>query len=147
MAPDTLMYGRLTHKGKRTTLGRAPISTLMIRAVEEIRKLRKTDDTVIQIEISVSKLLDSTTFDSHALLEQEFATQLITDLDQESVFPGITMHRVGQAMGSESYLNYSMLCEPEKRIGFSNSHIEEWRERYRSEFPDCFPHFPKWIES
>jgi hypothetical protein len=147
MSPETPLFGRMTHNGKRINLGRAPTHVLMTRALEEMRKLRKSDEMIIQLEFGTSRLQDATTFDKMQVVVQQLAAQIITDVDVESPFSGITVGRVAEAMASESYANYSMLCEPDKRIGFADSIINDWRTRYSQEFPDCFPHFPKWIDS
>lgn len=147
MSPETPMFGRLTHGAKRINLGRAPIHILMTRAIEQMRNFRKQDEMIIQLEFGTSKLMDSTTFDRAAIQEQEFVTQVITDMDAESPFPGITIGRVSEAMSSPEYEAYARVCEPVGRQGLNSAEVELIRFNYQSKFEDCFPHFPKWVES
>jgi hypothetical protein len=146
MSPDTPLFGRLTLGNNRISLGRAGMTTLMIRATEQLRKIRVSDSTVIQLEMSRDKLPDSTTFDRAALQEHQFVEQINNNPDAESPYPGITLGRVAEAMESLEYINYAMLCEPSRRLGFSNLTIDNWREAYESKFPDCAHYFPKWID-
>ncbi|MGL5935893.1 MAG: hypothetical protein ACRCZI_09765 [Cetobacterium sp.] len=146
MAPDTLLFGRLTHNGKRINLGRAPITILLTRALEEMRKLRKSDEMVIQMEFGTSKLPDSTTFDKLTVIEQQLAQNIMTDPNEESPFPGITIGRVTEVMMSPQYIAYEAICEPTKRMGLPDFDITMIRDSYVTKFPDCSPHFPKWID-
>lgn len=145
MSPETPMFARLTHGAKRINLGRAPINVLMIRAMEEMKKIRKADEMVLQLEFGTSKLMDSTTFDRAAIQEQEFAQNLVTDRDAESPFPGITIGRVADVMMTPEYTAYEAICEPEKRMGLSQPDIDRITQEYHAIAKDCFPHFPKWI--
>lgn len=143
---DTPLFGRLTVSGKRITLGRGTISTLMIRAVEQVKQIRLSEDGVIQIEISKAKLQDATTFDKYSILEQQVAAQTMTNPDDESPFPGITIGRVAEVMVTPEYEAYEKICDPARRVGITSFDMEMIRDSYVSKFPDCAQHFPKWID-
>lgn len=145
MSPDTLMFARLTHGAKRINLGRAPINVLMIRAMEEIKKIRKQDEMILQIEFGTSRLMDSTTFDRAAIQEQEFTSHLKHDPNEPSPFEGITMGRVAEVMMLPEYVAYEAICDPMKRQGMSQQDIDSITIQYRNAARDCFDYFPKWI--
>ncbi len=145
MSPDTPLFARVSLGNKRVSLGRASVSVLMIRAMEQMRKFRHSDDMVISIELSPSKLMDSTTFDRAALQEQEFAQQIVTDPKAESPFPGIKIGRVTEVMESPQYQAYERIREPTMRLGLDIRTIERIQLEYLAAFPDCAPYFPKWV--
>lgn len=145
MSPDTPLFGRLTLGSNRINLGRGGMSVLLIRASEQVQKHRIGDDTVIQIEMCRNKLMDSTTFDRAAVVEQQLAGNIITDHNEESPFPGITIGRVADVMMTPEYVAYEAICEPEKRMGLSQPDIDRITQEYHAIAKDCFPHFPKWI--
>ncbi len=147
MSPDTPLFGRMTLGSNRVSLGRGGFNILMIRASEQLQKHRVSDDTVIQIECSRNRLQDATTFDKMQVVEQQLATKVITDHSADSPFPGITVGRVAEVMMSPEYLAYEAICEPDKRMGLSMTDIEEILLAYHTFAADCFPHFPKWIDS
>lgn len=146
MSPETPMFARLTYKGTRTNLGRAPIHVLLTRAMEEMRKIRKADEMVIQLEFGTSKLPDATSFNRITLLEQELAAKIITDAKADSPFPGISVGRVVEVMGTKEYEAYESICKPDQRIGLSQVEIDLIRTAYADKFPDCFAHFPQWVD-
>lgn len=145
MSPETTMFARLTHGAKRISLGRAPINVLMIRAMEEMKKIRKQDVMVLQIEFSTSRLMDSTTFDRAVIQEQEFTSHMKHDPDELSPFPSITIGRVAEVMMLPEYVAYEAICDPLKRQGMSQQDIDSITSQYRNAARDCFDHFPKWI--
>lgn len=145
MSPDTPMFARLTHGAKRINLGRAPLNVLMIRALEEMRKIRKQDEMVLQIEFGTSRLMDATTFDRAAIQEQEFTSHLKNDPNEPSPFEGITMGRVAEVMMLPEYVAYEAICDPMKRQGMSQPDIDRITQEYHAIARDCFEHFPKWI--
>jgi hypothetical protein len=147
MSPDTPMFGRVTINGNRISLGRAGTTTLLIRLAQQLRKVRPSDDSVIQVELSRNNLPDSTTFDKLAREEQQFAERVITDRDALSPWPGVTVGTVALAMESPEYIAYNEICDPQKRIGMSDLKIQRIIDAYATLFPDCISHFPKWIES
>lgn len=147
MSPDTPLFGRITIGANRVSLGRGGTTTLLVRVAEQMRKLRPSDDTVIQIELCRNQLPDSTTFDKLTRAEQQFAAQVITDLDAPSVWPGITVGTVALAMESPEYAAYAEICDPIKRMGLNDVEIARIVEAYSVLFPDCISHFPKWIDS
>lgn len=146
MSPETILFARLTYNDKRVNLGRATIDGLLQRAREEMRKIRKSDEMIIQIEMATSKLPDSTTFNKSAMLEQEFQSLIKTDLDEDSPFPGIKLARVVEVMGTEEYERYQFICQPDNRMGLDSQTIEEIKSNYFGKFPDCAPHFPGWVD-
>lgn len=146
MSPETPLFGRLTLGSNRISLGRAGFATLFLRATGELHKHRVGDDVVIQIEMSRNKLPDSTTFDKASIIEHSIAAQILTDQNAESPFPGITVGRVTEAMSSESYMAYAAICDPLMRIGMTSEHMQRIAFAYQSEFGDCAPYFPKWID-
>lgn len=147
MSPDIAFFGRITIDGKRSTLGRSSYATILTRAAEQIRLARAKEESLIQIEISRGKFLDSTTFDKSALMEQELAQNSLTDPNDESPFPGITVGRVAEVMESPEYQAYEAICDPHKRNGLAASYVNSIILEYHETFPDCHPHFPKWIHS
>lgn len=146
MNPDTPLFGRITINSKRISLGRAPVTSLMIRAVEQMRKVRHREDMLIQIELSPSRLMESSTFDRLSVMEQQLAERVITDGDTDSPFEGIKVGRVAEAMESPEYEAYAEICDPVKRQGLSDDQIRLIRDAYEAKFPDCACHFPFWIE-
>jgi len=146
MNPETPLFGRITVGSNRTSLGRAALSEMLIRAMTEIRKVRHRNDIVIQIELSPAKLPDATTFDKHAILERKVAEQTTTDLSGDSPFPGLTLQRVADCMDSPEYEAYAHICEPNNRINFNSYQIDQIRDSYESAYPDCAPHFPFWVD-
>lgn len=146
MSPDTPLFGRLTLGGNRINLGRGGFNVLMIRAAEQLKKLRVGDDTVIQIECSRNRMQDASTFDKLQVIEHQLAAKTITDPSTESPFPGVTVGRVNEAMASQEYAAYAEICDPIKRLGLTKFFIDGTRLAYEQCFPDCAPYFPKWIE-
>lgn len=146
MNPDTPLFGRLTLGSNRITLGRAGFTTLFLRAATEIQKLRVNEDVILQLEMSRGKLPDSSSFNSDAIVEQQLAAQIVTDQTVESPFPGISVGRVVEAMSSLEYEIYERFCEPSKRMGLKEVHWIDAVMNYQDKFPDCYPHFPKWID-
>lgn len=145
MSPDTPLFGRLTLGGSKISLGRAGFNILMIRASEQIQKHRIGDDTIIILEASRGKLMDSSSLDRAAVQEHQFNENIITDSNAESPFPGITIGRVAEVMMTHEYVAYEAICDPTKRQGLSQVDIQEITMAYHSIARDCFPHFPKWI--
>lgn len=146
MSPETPLFGRLTLGSNRVSLGRAGFATLFLRAANELKKQRVGDDTVIQLELSRNRLPDSTTFDKAAIIEHSIAARTLSNDDDESPFPGITVGRVAEAMSDSRYIAYAHVCEPVNRIGAGQLDIENIRFAYQNKFPDCFDHFPKWVD-
>lgn len=147
MSPTTPLFGRITFGSNRISLGRESTSELLMRAAEQIRKNRIGDDTVIQIEICRNRLPDASSFNRAALLEQELAANIITDPKVESPFNGISVGRVCDVMALKEYEAYESICKPDQRIGLSNQEIDSIKKAYELAAPDCFDHFPKWIDS
>lgn len=146
MSPDTPMFGRITIGANRISLGRGGSTALLVRVAEQLRKIRPSDDTVIQIELSRNHLPDATTFDRLARTEQQFAERVITDPTQESPFKGITVGRVAEVMMTPQYEAYEAICEPEKRMTMTRDEILEVVRAYSEIAFDCITHFPKWVE-
>lgn len=146
MSPDSPLFGRITIGSARKSLGHAALSLLMIRAAEEIRRAKHRDDLLITLEFSPSKLPDSTVFDRASVIEQQVASHCITDLSAESPFPGITVGRVAAVMMTPEYAAYEALCEPDRRQGLTTPEIERIMADYFAVAPDCYQHFPKWID-
>lgn len=140
------MFGRLTVGANRVSLGRGGTTVLLIRIAEQLRKLRPSEDTVIQIELSRNNLPDSSTFDKLARAEQQFVERIETDPNAPSPWPGITVGTVAQAMESPEYIAYAEICDPEKRMGLNLFEIKEIFDAYFQAFPECAVHFPKWID-
>lgn len=143
MSPDTPMFGRMTIGANRVSLGRGGTTTLLVRVAEQLRKLRPSDDTVIQIELSRNHLPDTTTFDKLARAEQQLAERIVTDLDAESPFPGITIGRVAEIMATPEYERMNEICDPEKRMLLTPEEINEITWAYQRIAPDEWPFFPK----
>ena len=118
----------------------------MIRTVQELKKLRVNDEQVIQLELCKAKLPDATTFDKYMILEQQVAAQTLTNPDDESPFPGITIGRVTEVMMTSEYEACARICDPGNRVGLTGEQIEEILYNYTWAYPDCAPHFPKWVD-
>ena len=146
MSPNTPLFGRLTLGNNRISLGRESTSELLMRAAEQIRQNRIGDDTVIQIELCRNKLPDASTFNRITLLEQELAAKIITDAKADSPFPGISVGRVVEVMGTKEYEAYESICKPDNRIGLTEVDIIEIKVAYQTVAPDCFTHFPQWVD-
>lgn len=142
MSPDTPLFGRITLNGNRISLGRGGTTTLFVRALEQIRKLRVGDDMVIQIEMSRGPLPDATTFDKLARAEQQLSERVITDTDAPSPFPGITVGRVAEVMMTPEYERMNEICDPEKRMTMTPQEINEIQWAYQKVAPDCWRFFP-----
>lgn len=146
MSPDTPMFGRITINANRISLGRCGTSMLLVRVAQQLRKIRPSDDTVIQIELSRNNLPDSTTFDKLASAERQLGERIITNMDAASPFPYITVGRVAEVMATPEYEAYDAICVPEKRMTLSQSDIDRIIQAYVKVAPDCVSHFPKWID-
>lgn len=148
MNPTRQLYGRITLNGKRTDLGFTTINTMFIRAAQVYNSAQSRGSEVnIVLELSGAKLPDSSILNREAMVEQSLAAQIVTDPNEESPFEGITMGRVQEAMASHEYKAWAAFCDPDNRIGVIDYHISHARGRYEVAFPDCAPHFPKFIES
>lgn len=145
MSPESKLYGRLAIGAARTSLGHAPMNVILIRAAEEIKKAKHREDMLITLEMSPSRLPDSTLFDKTSVMEQQLAANISTDMDAESPFPGITIGRVAEVMMTPEYNAYEAICDPLKRQGLSQSDIDRITQEYHAVARDCFEHFPKWI--
>lgn len=148
MNPQRTLFGRISINGKRTDLGHATLSTLFIRAAQVYNSTQSRNPEInLTIEVSHAKLPESSILNREAMLEQSVAAQIITNPDDESPFEGITIGRVQEAMTSPEYAAWYQYCQPDNRIGVGPAEIHNSRIRYRLKFPDCAPHFPKWIDS
>lgn len=110
-----------------------------------MRSERFTDAQVGVIEFSFNKLPDTSALDRESQLMNELNSNLLTDPD-EIIYPGVTLSRVWEVMQSPEFIAYSILCQPEKRIGVSQADIDLAIHAYRVTFPDCVEHFPLWVE-
>ena len=148
MNPQRSLFGRVTINGKRTDLGFATLNIMFIRAAQVYASTQsRASEINIIIELSAAKLPDSSILNREAIVEQSLLAQIITDPNEESPFEGITMGRVQEAMASPEYAEWYQYCQPDNRIGVGPAEIHNSRIRYRLKFPDCEPHFPKWVES
>lgn len=146
MSPEMPLFGRITVGANRTSLGRGGFTTLFIRAAQQLRKLRPSDDAVIQIELSRNHLPDSTTFDKLARAEQQFAERVTTANDSPSPWPGITTGRVAQIIATPEYEAYAAICEPDKRIGIPSLEIARISGEFFGLAPEAFGLFPRWVD-
>jgi hypothetical protein len=145
---NRVMFGRINIGSKRHSLGQANLATLLIRMRSILDSARvDSKEVLITVEMSTSALPESSTFSRESQIEQSLASLMITDADEESPFPGITIGRVAEVMSSPEYQGYALVCEPDKRIGVPDSHIELLRTQYQLFAPDCFEHFPRWVDS
>ena len=148
MNPQRSLFGRVTINGKRTDLGFATLNIMFIRAAQVYASTQsRASEINIIIELSAAKLPDSSILNREAIVEQSLVAQIITDPNEESPFEGITMGRVQEAMASPEYARWYQYCQPDNRIGVDNTAIAEASHAYKTRFPDCAPHFPRWIES
>lgn len=148
MNPQRSLYGRITINSKRTDLGFATLSAMFIRAAQVYQATQsKSSDLSVVLELSGVKLPDSSIMNREAMVEQSLAAQIVTDPTEESPFEGITMGRVQEVMMSPEYASYSEICLPDNRIGLLPEEVAACKSAYVEAFPDCAPHFPKWIDS
>lgn len=148
MNPLRPLFGRITINSKRTDLGHAPISQLFLRATQIFQSQRSSSpDITIVMEVSAAKLPDSSIMNREMQIEQSLAAQIVTNPDEESPFEGITIGRVTEVMATREYEQMAHICIPANREGLTVDEIENIKYRYRIEYPDCAPHFPRWVES
>lgn len=148
MNPQRTLFGRISINGKRTDLGHATLSTLFIRAAQVYNSTQSRSPEInLTIEVSHAKLPESSIMNREAIIEQSVAAQIITNPDDESPFEGITIGRVQEAMSSPEYAAWYQYCQPDNRMGVDPVLVNLARENYIIAFPDCAPHFPKWIDS
>jgi hypothetical protein len=148
MNPARSLYARMTLNGKRTDLGFAAINIIFVRAAQVYQSTpSKGSEITMTLELSASKLPDTSILNREAMVEQSLAAQIVTDPSEESPFEGITMGRVQEAMASPEYATWYQYCQPDNRLGVDVQSIQDARQSYLERFPDCFPHFPKWIDS
>lgn len=148
MNPQRSLFGRVTINGKRTDLGFATLNTMFIRAAQVYASTQsRASEINIVIELSAAKLPDSSILNREAIIEQSVAAQIVTDPNEESPFEGITIGRVQEAMASPEYALWYQYCQPDNRIGVDDDSIHSAQHSYEARFPDCAPHFPRWIES
>jgi len=148
MNPQRQLYGRITINGNRTDLGFTTLNTMFIRAAQVYARTQsRSPDINIIMELSAAKLPDSSILNREAIIEQSLAAQIVTDPNEESPFEGISIGRVQEAMTSPEYILWYQYCQPDVRIGIDPQEIQLAKDAYMKAFPDCAPHFPKWIES
>lgn len=148
MNPQRSLFGRVTINGKRTDLGFATLNAMFIRAAQVYAATQSRGSEInIVIELSAAKLPDTSILNREAMVEQSLAAQIVVDPSEESPFEGITMGRVQEAMASPEYQQWAAYCDPANRIGIDQDQVTKVADAYRSRFPDCAPHFPRWIES
>jgi hypothetical protein len=148
MNPQRSLYGRITINSKRTDLGYAPLNQLFLRAAQTYAMTRSDSrDLLITLEVSAAKLPDSSILNREAMVEQQLASAIIQDPDEESPFEGITIGRVQEVMATPEYETWAHLCIPVNREGVPHSQVQMVKMIYEDKFPDCAPHFPRYIES
>ncbi len=148
MNPQRNLFGRITINGKRTDLGHTTLSTMFIRAAQVYNSTQsRSPDINIILELSGAKLPDSSIMNREAIIEQSVAAHIVTDPNEESPFEGITMGRVQEAMASPEYQTWAHYCLPDNRLGVTSGDIVSAEAAYIERFPDCSPHFPKWVDS
>ena len=144
---DRAYHGRVTLVGKKIKLGHARLPILIQRFAEEFKAARFTGAKITGVfEFSSDPLPDAGLLDRETQLMHEMGALFADDL--EEVFPGVTASRVADVMQSDQFNNYAQLAGyPEKRIGVDSQFIEDMRIRYEIAYPDCAPHFPRWVDS
>jgi hypothetical protein len=146
MSPESKLYGRLTVGANRSSIGHAPLNVLLVRASQEIQKAKHREEMIITLEMSPSRLPDSTVFDKAAIIEQQLSNSIVTDPNAESPFPGITVGRVAQVMMTPEYVAYAAICEPDKRMTLHQTEIDAIRIAYKRVAGDAMDYFPKWVD-
>ena len=147
MNTDRPIYGRLTVAGNKHSLGHAPnLFEAFRRAAVSLSNLRVTDAHTILIELSFSKLADSTILDRETQLLHEMKDHMLTDPNIE-IYPGVPLSRMHEAMMSPEYDAYNAVCQPDKRIGLDPETILQIKKSYEAAWPDCYRHFPLWVDS
>lgn len=144
MNPDRKVFGRMTLNGTKIDLGRANFSIVMQRLMEQYRNKRYEGEKLqIIVEIADDPLPATSIMSRDEQIAHEFANLPMAAPDEEA-FPGVTMQRVAEVMSDPLYDQWNELCKPDNRIGIPQSHIDSIRDQYRTQFPDCFDHFPVW---
>jgi hypothetical protein len=142
------LFGRLTINGKRYDLGYTTMSQLLLRLAQVYSAHRSSSqELIVTFEASGTKLPDSSVLNREQMLEQSLAASIVNDPNEESPFEGISMGRVQEVMLSPEYEAWAYYCLPANREGITHDLIEFAQIAYRDKFPDCAPHFPKYIES
>lgn len=148
MNPNRGLFARITINGKRTDLGHATIHQLFLRAAQVYAGARVSgSELLIVLEASGAKLPDSSILNKEAIVEQQLLGHTVTDPEEESPFPGITIGRVQEVMASPEYIAWSYFCDPANREGVDHGLMVQVRHAYEHTFPDCVGHFPLYVES
>ena len=148
---DRKLFGRVTIDSKPISLGHATIVDLAKRLIEQYRLARASPNGKVSIlvEISHDRIPELGLLDEEQQLLRQFNSMLNeSSLDEPTDWPGITMSRVVEVSAMPEFEAYKLLAtNPNKRLGLTQLQIERIREAYRRAAPDCFEHFPKWIDS
>lgn len=145
MNPNRKCFGRLTINDDRIDLGFASVQELIKRLVDKYTAKRYDGEQLrLVVEISDTQLTHTSLLSREAQLEAEFQSLIVPASDLDEIFPGVSTARVLEAYESESYQQYLLICDPNKRIGLSVAETDLIRDTYQSEFPDVFDHVPVW---
>lgn len=144
---DREYFGRLTIHDSKIDLGFAPLAIVLQRATNQLMKAKTPNAAAlnIAIELSTSKLPDVGILSREQSLLNEMQSLAVDD--DEEIYPGITASRVAEVFDTPECAAYRKICEPANRIGLTPEECDAIRGAYASRFPDCFPHFPKWLDS
>lgn len=142
---DKHLFGRLTIGSERIGLGNANVPILMQRIISQLQRAKPGKTIRIVIELSNERLPEASIMNREQALTNEMS-QLMADQSEEA-FPGVTVERVQEVMSTQCYQEYARICEPHARIGLDADYIAERKDAYQRLYPDCAPHFPRWVES
>lgn len=142
------LYAQITVGNTTSTLGAADLDTITLRFRNHLASARLTDTTLVTFRVSHSPIEDSLSNNPASKLAMEFESLLENDPEADSPYEGISMGRVHEAMESIEFAEYQRIAsKPDNRIGFSLEVINLITNNYRNRFPDCFAHFPLWVDS
>lgn len=140
------LFGRVRINDSEYDIGHAKFGELMIRA-SQVAHAHKGEAANIEIRLNKDKLLilnDVLSPEEAARREFDSFARSAPPADAVELFPGVTVAEAAEAEASPEGQAYKQLCNSSKRLGLSQSIIDEIKSRYFSRFPKVAPHYPIW---
>lgn len=144
MNQDIHLFGLLSINDSEYPLGHAAPNQLLIRA-SQIMQSHKGEALTLTIRMSKTQIISLTSApedQERALFESSIASA--PPADEVELVPGVTVQQAFDAESSPEGQAYKRICDPEKRIGLSQSIIDEIITAYRSRFPEIWHLYPVW---
>lgn len=145
---DRKLYGRLTIGKTQISLGFADPVELCRRLLEQYRTHKSSSSNIsVIIEWSSEQLAASLLSDDQRVIHEFNQLMTLSSPDDPTDWPGITIGRVAEVSVTPEYQAYNLIAtHPDRRIGLTHEEIEAIKRAYFEAYPDCAPHFPKWID-